>query len=203
MGTQSSESRPGTRAAICLAAMECFARKGVQGTSVADIIARSGLSAGAIYHHFDSKHHVVVEVARMTVQNALAAVREYDPAGPVSPRVLFESAVAGLARSPQGSSLLLQLWAGAGLNPELRGLMESQMLELRRGITARLAIWRAQQGGAPDPLADDRITQLLVGLTVGFLTQHALLPSFDVDGYISYGGALLDAYRPAPSGDLS
>ncbi len=200
MFTESSAARPDTKLAICQAAMACFAEKGVRGTSVADIIARSGLSAGAIYHHFDSKHAVVVEVARLTVEQALADVREYDPAGPVSPRVLFESAVAGLMKNPQGSKLMVQLWAGAALDPELRALLESQMALLRDGVKARLAGWRKGRGGAPDSTADEQVTQLLVGLTVGCLTQHVLLPgSFDVGAYVTNGGALLDAYTPASS----
>lgn len=191
------EPRPDTKSAICHAARACFAEKGVTGTSVADIIARSGLSAGAIYHHFASKHDVVVEVARMSVVQALADVREFDPAGPVSPRVLFESAAAGLLKHPEGSKLLVQLWAAAALDPGLTALLDAHMRLLRDGVTARLGAWRVGRGGVPDEAADENLTQLLVGLCVGFLTQHALLgPAFDISGYIELVGRLLDAYTP-------
>ena len=57
---------------------------GVQGTSVAQLVAASGTSAGAIYHHFSGKNAVVVEVARSAISIPLAALKEYldRPASP-------------------------------------------------------------------------------------------------------------------------
>ena len=52
-----------SREAILNAADTLIRQRGVAGTSVADIIAASGTSAGAIYHHFESKHDIVLAVA--------------------------------------------------------------------------------------------------------------------------------------------
>lgn len=43
------------RAQILDAATECFAREGFADTTMADLFAASGLSAGAVYHYFPSK----------------------------------------------------------------------------------------------------------------------------------------------------
>ena len=48
------EYRIAKREEIADAALRAFRRKGFQGASMADIIAESGLSAGAIYGHFAS-----------------------------------------------------------------------------------------------------------------------------------------------------
>ena len=45
----SEQHREARRDQIVDAALRCFSRKGFQRTSMADIIAESGLSAGAIY----------------------------------------------------------------------------------------------------------------------------------------------------------
>ena len=46
-------------------ARECFIKGGYQKTSMNEIIAATGLSAGAIYNHFSSKEEIMVEAARL------------------------------------------------------------------------------------------------------------------------------------------
>ena len=48
------------RAQILDAAIACFADKGYHGTSIDDIAARTHLSKGAIYHHFESKREILL-----------------------------------------------------------------------------------------------------------------------------------------------
>src|SRR3954470_18901979 len=47
------------RRQILDAARRCFVRKGVHETSMQDIFAESGLSAGAVYRYFKSKNEIV------------------------------------------------------------------------------------------------------------------------------------------------
>lgn len=70
------------RAQIVAAAAACFARKGVDGTTMADIFAESGLSAGAVYNYFDGKqallravvdHHVAENARSASALQAGAA----------------------------------------------------------------------------------------------------------------------------------
>lgn len=49
------------RERIIMAAIACIARKGVEGTSMADIWKEAGLSAGALYVHFKNKGDLVVQ----------------------------------------------------------------------------------------------------------------------------------------------
>jgi AcrR family transcriptional regulator len=57
------DSAPARRAleqAVHLAAQRCFTRNGFQATSMQDIFAEAGLSAGSVYSHFTGKrrdHH--------------------------------------------------------------------------------------------------------------------------------------------------
>lgn len=51
-----------TRARIEAAAVELFARKGVDGTSVRDIAEKVGVSEGALYRHFSSKDELAREL---------------------------------------------------------------------------------------------------------------------------------------------
>jgi len=54
-----------------------FIEKGYEHTSISDIVAGlDGLTRGAIYHHFESKHHIIVGIARRFIpeQEVLDAV---------------------------------------------------------------------------------------------------------------------------------
>ncbi len=44
-----------TRAAIIRTATELFATRGYEATSIETVLEKSGISRGALYHHFDSK----------------------------------------------------------------------------------------------------------------------------------------------------
>ncbi|MFD0331885.1 TetR/AcrR family transcriptional regulator [Streptacidiphilus monticola] len=52
------------RTQIAEAAVRCFSRNGLERTSIADITAESGLSAGSIYAHYRNKADLVQAAAR-------------------------------------------------------------------------------------------------------------------------------------------
>ena len=61
----SEEYKKNRRSQIVETARECFIKHGYQKASMSDIIAATGLSAGAIYNHFSSKDEIILAAARM------------------------------------------------------------------------------------------------------------------------------------------
>lgn len=53
---------------IVQALLRCIARKGVADTTISDLIAESGLSAGAIYRHFENKDALLIGLMRHRVK---------------------------------------------------------------------------------------------------------------------------------------
>ncbi len=51
-----------TRTRLLTAAADCFAQYGYDAASVAEVCRRAGLSKGAFYHHFSSKHALFLEL---------------------------------------------------------------------------------------------------------------------------------------------
>lgn len=51
-------------------AADLFAKKGYEKTSISDIVANlDGLTRGAVYHHFDSKFDILIEISNKLISN--------------------------------------------------------------------------------------------------------------------------------------
>ncbi|AXR74230.1 MULTISPECIES: TetR/AcrR family transcriptional regulator [Auritidibacter] len=68
---------------IAQAALSCFAVSGYHGTSIRKIAQTAGLSVPGIYHHFGSKHEILVEICNVAMHELIdASQRAVDHAGP-------------------------------------------------------------------------------------------------------------------------
>jgi AcrR family transcriptional regulator len=114
---------------IVAAARARFASHGFAHTSMADIIAESGLSNGAIYRYFASKEEIVIAVCEQGTE--------------VLPRALTAEAVAGfldhvrtLARDTNHARLVAQIYAEAAVSPPLAAVVQRQLAAMRAAIAA-------------------------------------------------------------------
>src|SRR5262245_48052330 len=62
------------RQQILDAARRCFIRKGFHLTSMQDVFAESGLSAGAVYRYFKSKNEIIHAIATDTQGGAVSLI---------------------------------------------------------------------------------------------------------------------------------
>lgn len=67
-----------TRQKIVDAARGLFAKKGLAATSVADIAAAAGISAGLLYHYFASKEQLFGELVRTAVEGSGGSIGEIE-----------------------------------------------------------------------------------------------------------------------------
>src|SRR5271170_585848 len=72
--SEKAQVLPSTRERILTAAERLFAEHGFSSVSMPRIAKASGITAGAIYKHFDSKSDLFFEVVRRAVQSAPAPV---------------------------------------------------------------------------------------------------------------------------------
>jgi TetR/AcrR family acrAB operon transcriptional repressor len=61
---RTKEEAAKTRASIVSAALQCFDRFGIAGSTLDQIAAHAGVTKGAVYHHFDSKGAILHELRR-------------------------------------------------------------------------------------------------------------------------------------------
>ncbi|MFD0400958.1 TetR/AcrR family transcriptional regulator [Kitasatospora sp. NPDC127121] len=131
------------RTQITEAAVRRFSRNGLERTSIADITAESGLSAGSIYAHYRSKADLVHASAHALLAERAEALGEYtasdSPPDPAEAR-------AGV-----------QTWDEATTNPAIRHIVADTVDRMRAhpGSQRPVEVDRGQrpQPPAPHPLA--------------------------------------------------
>ena len=182
------EHRAARRHQIAEAALRCFARSGFQQTSMADIIAESGLSAGAIYGHYKSKEELV-ELAVTEVLDArfldLDEARRREPHP--SPAQVVGMLVRGLTEQIGDLQLLLQIWGQVPINPALARLTTRIGGRIRSTFADYLAGWYRETHGmsaAEAERAGQEDASLYLGLVQGFVVQTVLFTDFDGAAYL-------------------
>lgn len=65
-----------TRRALIAAALELFDVRGYHATSVDDIVAAAGVTKGALYHHFDGKEEILVQIQDDYISDRLRNAEE-------------------------------------------------------------------------------------------------------------------------------
>ncbi|TMU98168.1 MULTISPECIES: TetR/AcrR family transcriptional regulator [unclassified Streptomyces] len=145
---------------ILEAARAVFAERGFAQTSTGDIVARSGLSTGAVYSYYPSKHDLVLAVCDTAVDSLFGDDAHQDLSG------LLERVRAG---GPEHASLMAQVWGEAAVSPELAGRIRDQLAALRAKVADLVRGERAHRG-----LPDDPDPAGLANALLALLTGHSL-----------------------------
>lgn len=181
--------REARRDEITGAALRCFAAKGFAGTSMSDIIAESGLSAGAIYGHFESKHDIMMAVAREVISNRVDDLERFAGAGPApSPGEVLSRLLPAMASDIAQPPLLLQVWGQAMVEPGMNTLIGEVFADLRATYQKHFEAWARENEGLDREAAAAwaaRLVPIAVGLAQGFIVQSAIFPGFDADAYLA------------------
>ncbi|MEL7976140.1 TetR/AcrR family transcriptional regulator [Isoptericola sp. F-RaC21] len=189
--------REARRAQIRAAALRAFTAKGYQRASIADVVAESGLSAGAIYGHYDGKQALFGAVAEEVLSRRgtelAAAARDGVPPSPIE---ILRILTGGMTRDLEDGKILVQLWAEATVDPVIHGVVQDVVASLRGVLLDALGVWfGTRPDAAPDgpDAAAQALIPVMLGLGQGFLMQRALLDDFDPERYLAAAAAVLPA----------
>ncbi|WP_348788377.1 TetR/AcrR family transcriptional regulator [Leifsonia sp. NPDC080035] len=186
------EHRVARKHQIARAALRCFARNGFAATSMADIIAESGLSAGAIYGHYKSKDELIA-LAVSEILDArfleVAEIRAQDPLP--APGEVVRTLVTGILTQIGEVQLLIQVWGQVPINPELRTMAAAVGGRVRTMFADYLTQWFGRDRSPAEARAlGERYCSLYVGIVQGFMTQTVLFEDFDGDAYLDAVSAI-------------
>jgi AcrR family transcriptional regulator len=165
MGRIAGVTAAETRERLLRAAADVFARRGYDGTRVADIAAAADVSSGALYAHFGSKAELLVAALRTHGRRLLAEVLAADPARPITELLLL------LGRSlprPRGarSYLIVEALVAARRDADVAGPMRDYIGE--RGDWLAELVRVAQADGDLDPsLSPNALAHFCLLLSMG------------------------------------
>ena len=165
------------RRQIVDAARARFAGHGFARTSMADIVAESGLSTGAIYRYFTSKDDIVVAVCDQA-SDALPTALTAEAVGD------FLEHVRTLARTKGHARLTAQIYAEAALSPALATIVQHQLTALRDAVAALVPEERSGEA--------EQIAEAFVALCSGYSLQLAVRGDLDPAPFTSALMALLE-----------
>jgi AcrR family transcriptional regulator len=174
------------------------------------IIARSGLSTGAVYGYFKGKDQIINAV----ITDGTAAMAEdlapilANPEPPPLPELIEQvlRAVVRFGRHKKGDidRLLVSLhgWSHSQSDPELKAATRASYSSLRKLFAGTVRRWQA--AGTFDDAADpEAVAELLTSITLGFVAQRALAGSADVDAHVAALKALTHASAANGNGRVS
>jgi AcrR family transcriptional regulator len=163
------------------AAAGCFAVKGFDKTTTADICEAAGISSGSLFHYFPNKRAVFSgifeEDRRETDELFAVAARSRDPW-----TTLFEIVdnMAVELAAPAVASLILEVAAQASRDAEFAELIRGNERALREGFAmlVRLAVEQGRVDPALDPV---RAGGWVAGLLDALVSRASFDPGLEVD----------------------
>jgi TetR/AcrR family transcriptional regulator, transcriptional repressor of aconitase len=171
-------TRDARRQQILDAAQRCFTRNGFRATTMADIFAEAGLSAGSVYSHFTGKDEIITAIADDVIDQITATAGAALPDGePPAPDQALEAVLATLQQADIAPIAII-IWAEAIRNPALSARLSALYRHLAGHFTALVRL--SQQRGTTDPgIPAEHTAVVLTALSPAFLHQLAFGPGID------------------------
>ncbi|WP_020671018.1 TetR/AcrR family transcriptional regulator [Amycolatopsis nigrescens] len=167
------------RRRILDAATDCFARKGFERTTTADICAEAGISSGSLFHYFPTKRAVFLAIFEQDGREIAAQLAKAAEAEDAWSAVLeLVETQAGQVTYPDVAGLVAEMTAHAGRDPEFAELLNRNDIALRDGLAGLLA--RAAEQGTVDASLDPVLAATWVSALIDTVFFRAAVdPSFD------------------------
>jgi AcrR family transcriptional regulator len=183
--------REDRRSQIADAAMRCFRVHGFAHTSMAEIIAASGLSAGSIYSHFSSKAELARHASMRTLERRRESLHARTGAlgAVLSPEEVLRHILADKRADPDAMSAVLQIWAESTHDEDLADVVRDNLAVVRDVLHEALEPWAAAAPAGERDAAKATDTVLL--LMHGFIVRANVDPDADFDALVDSVAAML------------
>lgn len=170
----SEEHREARRRQILDAAWVCFARNGFHKTSMPDVFAEAGLSAGAVYRYFPGKEALIGAIAEVSTHQLIDILDGHLKAARLAPpEELIPALVEGLTAlgpGPAPAPMAVQVWSEMMRDPHLARAVAGNLGAIQERLTELCR--RYQAAGAFDADLDPGDTaRVLIALIQGWIIQ--------------------------------
>ncbi|TNC23415.1 TetR/AcrR family transcriptional regulator [Amycolatopsis alkalitolerans] len=182
----SEQYKDDQRAAILAAARRCFVRNGFHRTSMQDVFAEAGKSAGAVYRYFPKKEDMIVGVATQNLDDVTEVLRTALTNGDGQRGVgavmadLLE-AVIERHRDKHLASMAVMVWSEALRDPALAERLEAATVSMSHDMAG--LVRERQRSGAWTTAPAEVLARVILSILPGFLFNLALLGPRGVTGF--------------------
>jgi AcrR family transcriptional regulator len=156
--------------------MACFGERGYHETSIDDIAVRTGLSKGAVYHHFTGKREILLALfefwADQMLQRWEQISRETDPLTALTRDAQAAFAIAGEAAPLVRASI--EMLAQGVRDDEMRSRIAGVYDSTRAHFASQLR--RAREQGLVHGVDEDSVAYALIGMFEGLFILKAMDP---------------------------
>lgn len=167
--TQAERSEQ-ARNRLMLATLECLRELGFSGTTVSSICQRSGLSRGALLHHFASKNELIVNAFMHRQRLRIGELEQSVAANAGRPRSVREEIDATRARMSADFSVSQEFFNALRTDAQLQAEFAALCARQERAIAERYQTLNSELDEVPDPLA----VRYVVGCFIRGLCLEAL-----------------------------
>ena len=187
------EHREQMRRRIQEAALACIGRKGFSAVSMADIIAESGLSAGAVYVYYRGKDELFLDASRGVMRDRLGRLGALHSRRPLPhPARALALVVEDIPERGTFPGLPVQVWGEAVRRLELQTSARGILAEAASHLRRYLAAWLAEERGLQQDdaaRAAERLCPAFIGLVQGYMVQVSLSPDAE-ETHVHYMAAV-------------
>jgi AcrR family transcriptional regulator len=188
----SEEYREARREQVLEAARACLQEQGLEAVSMETIIARSGLSTGAVYGYFKGKDEIisaaVTEGTRELARELIPILENPEP--PPLPELMAQvlGTIAAFGQHKRGETdrLLVAVhgWSHSQSNPPLAAASRASYRNLQSLFA--LTVTRLQANGTLDAGVDaGDVAQLMTSICLGFVAQRAMTGKAEVAAHVN------------------
>lgn len=172
------------RRQILDAGVTCFRRRGFHQTTMQEICAEAGISAGALYRYFAGKTDLIAAIAEeLHAENDNALLRASEEVG-FMPALEALAADAYLRFSEGEAALFADVLAESMRDEAIAASLRP--IVLRGADTFAEAMKRAQARGEVDPTLDPHQTaNVIAGLIQGIGLRRAFLRQLDAEAALA------------------
>jgi AcrR family transcriptional regulator len=186
------EQKAVTRRRLLDASEAVFARKGFHGASVEEIAQKAGATSGALYSNFASKESLFLALFEERIAIDVGDYSQIvdDSATPgEQARGVADHWMQILQERPHYFPLLMEFWAYAIREPQLRASLAARFAALREA-SARLVLAGAElRGISPSPEFGERLGTAITALGNGLALEKLADPDAISDSF--YGDMLM------------
>lgn len=170
------------RQQILEAAEVCFRRRGFQGASVAEICKGAGVSAGHLYHFYDSKEAIIAAIVQRDLEEKLEILDRLSQRADITSAMLDEidEGVHEQLDSP-GSALMLEVITEAGRNPKVAEMVHRSDAAARAKLAETVAKAKNCDPASPELAAE---VEVLIAMFEGLSTRVICNPGLDREAVV-------------------